>query len=323
MADFDLPFADSGERRFPTTDEQANGFGCGPASLPLFNGMFWAIQAEIGAVINSAGISQSNANMTQLLQAIQALIAAATGGGDTSAYLLMAQARARLPIFPEVLNTNGHFGVTSPATGQVRIPAGVSFQHRGIFPLTTVQQDFATDASKTYHIRWNSTDGFTLKDLANNVYNPAVVAETDSRFDSTYDDMLVARVITNSSNVPTVTNLVNKDRLFSALLVNETITRTSSATAGGNWVAAMSPIALNWARTPKVTGALSRIGYNGALPVIPEDPALLLSGSSSDTTGTATASVSRYSLNPVGTIDLNQPSTARTFAIQLSATAIA
>ncbi|KQV28089.1 hypothetical protein ASC97_07000 [Rhizobium sp. Root1203] len=322
MADFDLPFADSGERRFPTTDEQANGFGCGPASLPLFNGMFWAIQAEIGAVINSAGISQSNASMTQLLQAIQALIAAATGNADTSAYLLTAQARARLPIFPEVLNTNGHFGVTSPATGQVRIPAGVSFQHRGIFPLTTVQTDFATDASKTYHIRWNPTDGFTLKDLANNVYNPAVVAETDSRFDSTYDDMLVARVITNSSNVPTITNLVNKDRLTNLILDIQTLTRVT--TSIGNWVVAYTSIPINWARTPKATGHMARVGYSTVLLKVPEEPALVLAGSATDNTGTATAGVTRYNFSPIGTIDTNETTpTSRTFSIQLSATLIA
>ncbi|KQV83226.1 hypothetical protein [Rhizobium sp. Root1220] len=210
MADFNLPFADGGERRAPTVDEQDGGFGCGPANLPLFNWMFWALQSEINAVIMQAGLTPTNADMTQLLQAIQELIDAATGGGDPSGYLTMLQARARLPIFPEVQNVSGHFGVVTPATGQVRIPSGVIFQHRGIYPITTVQTDFATDASKTYHLRWNSTDGFTLKDLAGS-YNPGVLAETDVSFDSKYDDMLLARIVTNSSNVPTITNLINKN----------------------------------------------------------------------------------------------------------------
>ncbi|WP_025658458.1 hypothetical protein [Rhizobium sp. IBUN] len=43
------------------------------------------------------------------------------------------------------------------------------------------------------------------------VYNPSTLAETIETFDSTYDDMLCARIITNSSNVPTVTNLINRN----------------------------------------------------------------------------------------------------------------
>ncbi len=213
MADFNLPFASNGERREPTSDEQDSGFGCGPAQLPLFNWMFWALQSEVNKVITQAGITPSNGDMTQLYQAIQALIDAATGGGDTSNFILMSQARARLPIYPEISNVAGHFGITTPGTGQVRIPAGISFQHRGIFPITTVQADLATDPSKTYHLRWNPTDGFALKDLASSIYNPSTLAENVETFDSSYDDMLCARIITNSSNVPTITNLINRNIL--------------------------------------------------------------------------------------------------------------
>lgn len=248
MADFNLPFATNGERREPTSDEQDSGFGCGPASLPLFNWMFWAIQSEINAVILNAGLTPDNGDMTQLLQAIQELIEAATGGGDTSSYLTITQARARLPIFPEVLNTNAHFGVTSPGTGQVRVPSGVNFQHRGIYPQTTVQTDLPTDASKTYHLRWNPTDGFALKDLSGSGYNPTAAAETDPKFDSTYDDMLVARVVTNSSNVPTITNLVNLNRLMSSQGIAATnIVSPFTNNARGDIIAP-----LNWARTPKI-----------------------------------------------------------------------
>lgn len=213
MADFSTPFADNGERREPASDEQSTGFGCGAASLPLFNWMFWAIQAEIGAVIADAGLEPTNTDMTQLLQAIEAKISAATGDGDTSTFLLMSQARTRLPIYPEVNNASGHFGVSSPATGKVRVPSGVSFTHRGIYTLTTTETDFNTDASKIYHLRWNPVDGFILKDLASSVYNPTSVSEINGVFDSSYDDMLVARVITNSSNAPTITNLLNKNIL--------------------------------------------------------------------------------------------------------------
>lgn len=141
-----------------------------------------------------------------------ALIDAATGG-NPAGYILMTQARARLPIFPEVINTDGRIIVTSPGTGQVRLPGGVDFLHRGIFTVTTSQTDFATDPSKTYHLRWDPTNGFRLIDVANNVYNPTALVETNIKFDSTFDDIIFARVITNSSNVPTITNLANKNLL--------------------------------------------------------------------------------------------------------------
>lgn len=245
MANFDPPFAGNGERRPPASDEQQLGFGCGAADLFLFNWMFWAIQSELGEVISHAGLTPSNSDMTQVRQAIQVMIDASTGGGDTENYLTLVQASSRLQIFPEVQNSSGHFGITSPGTGQVRVPTGVAFLHRGISPYSTTQQDLATDASKTYHLRWNKADGFTLQDLASGTYNPSTLQETNAAFDSTYDDMLVARVITNSSNVPTITNLVNRARLESEQ------TASGVATLGATESASYSnTFTMNWARTP-------------------------------------------------------------------------
>ncbi|AID18338.1 hypothetical protein PPF1_25 [Rhizobium phage vB_RleM_PPF1] len=200
-------------------------------------------QREIMAVITAAGISGSNGDLTQLLQAIEQLISAATGGGDTSNYVLMPAARARLPIFPEVLTSDGRIPISAPSTGTVRVPAGYDFLHRGIFAITTVQTDFVTVANKTYHLRWNPTNGFQLKDLADVAYNPAAVAETDISFDSAYDNMLVARVVTSAGNIATIANLANKHRLQ---LISEKTTVEENA---GTYP--LSPvITLNFARTP-------------------------------------------------------------------------
>ena len=213
MADFDPPFGNASERRLPTMDERQNGFPCGPADQRLFNALFYRIESEVGEVINFAGIAPTDTRFTQLREAIQALIAAATGGGDTSQFLLMSQARARLPIFPEALTNNGHFGVTSPGVGSVRLTGGINFLHRGIFPITTTQTDFPTDNSKIYHLRWDVTNGYRLLDLSSPVYNPASLPEDNIAFDSTYDNMLIARVVTNSSNIATITNLMNRARM--------------------------------------------------------------------------------------------------------------
>ncbi len=212
MADFSVPFGQDAEFRYPSSTESAQGFPCGPADQELFNGLFRQLQAEVGSVIDFAGITQTNDRMTLLREAIEALIEAATGGGDPSTYLLMGQARGRLPIYPIVQNVDGRIVITAPATGTVRLPGGVEFLHRGIFPITTSQTDFNTDPSKTYHLRWHSVDGFVLRDLAAPAYNPTLLAEINPIFDSKYDDMLIARVITNASNVATITNLSNVDR---------------------------------------------------------------------------------------------------------------
>lgn len=263
MADLKTPFAQDAEKRYPTPTERANGLPCGPADQALFNGLFHRLEAEVGDVIDYAGIDGSDADFTQLRQAILALISAATGG-NPAGYILMSQARARLPIFPQVLNADGRIVVTSPATGQVRLPGGVNFLHRGIYQETTTQTDFNTDPSKTYHLRWDPTNGFRLLDLAGATYNPTALVETNVIFDSKYDDMLIARVVTNSSNVPTITNLSNLDRLFFSIRAQGTGTPTpGNETYGRQFVSTQN---INWARTPVIKAVSGAVGASGVSP---------------------------------------------------------
>lgn len=322
MAKFDPPFSVTGPRRSPTLDEAANGFPCGAADQTLFNGMFHRLEAELGNLLLFTGLTPTDTDMSQVRQAIQAMISAATGGGDTSQFLLMTQARARLPIFAEWQTGDGTVNITSPANGIVRLPGGIDLIHRGIYTVTTEQTDFNTAVSKTYHLRWNPTDGFTLKDLANLTYNPTSAAETDAGFDSRYDDVLVARIVTNAGNVPTITNLVNKHSLHAIGVASKSMTRTTSNVTGG-FAVDMDNIPLNWARTPQVAAALQRTNYTGTLPSVPEDPAVILNGSASDGTGTVNAATNRYGLKAIGSLDLNSVNVAYTLGFQLSYTAIA
>lgn len=264
MANFG-PFTTLGEIRYPTTTENQQGFPCGPADQALFNGLFHRIESELRDTITFAGLTGNDSDLTQLRQAILALIAANTGvpPPDTTGFLLTAQARARLPVFPHVTtNVNGKVGTTSTGSGNVRIPAGVTILHRGIFPIATVLTDLVTVASKTYHLRCDLTTGtFSLKDLADTVgYNPAALVETDPSFDSTFDNMLVARVVTNVSNAVTITDLVNLDDLFwselksgagSALSVNYDSSFTGTVT-------------MNWSRTPKTFVTVGDLATGGS-----------------------------------------------------------
>lgn len=263
MADFTKPLGRlGGNARLPTEDEREDGFQCGPADNTLFNGLFARIEAELDAVVQEAAITPSDSDDTTVIQAILALIAAATGGGTADNYVLMSQARTRLPIFPDVQHSDGHLNVTSPSTGQVRVPAGRTFLHRGIFSVTTTQEDFATLASKTYHLRWNPTDGFALKDLTDTGYNPSALEETNAAFDTDFDDMLVARVVTNSSNVATITNLLNLGRLTS-----QTALRTNLPGALDWTTLSGTAVTLSWARTPQIaTVALNEFRSDNSGP---------------------------------------------------------
>ena len=199
---------------------------------------------EILAVILAAGLTPSDTDMTQLLQAIN-LIAAGVGGTPASFALN--------PVYPEVI-TNGGVCSISASSGQVVLNTAQQWIHRGGTLYTSsdillASRTFSTVASKTYHLRWRYNGGtpvLGLYDLADNTYNPAAKAEAHADFDTGYDDMLVARVVTSGANMPTVTALKNLSRLR-ATFAKE----TKQSETSGSWAALPKLTGtVNWARTP-------------------------------------------------------------------------
>lgn len=265
---------------------------------------------EIRAVIVGAGITPDRNDLTQLNQAIAALIAQATGGGPEEGYVTFDVARARLPIFPEVLTADGRLPIVSPSSGQVRVPAGYDFVHRGIFVITTAQVDFATAANKTYHVRWTPGGGFALKDLADAGYNAggSPTTEANEVLDSTYDDILFARVVTNGANVPTVKNLANKARLELRAMV----TGTDIQLASDNGANVVMEHIYDWARRPKVVDLVkARLSYNHTIADADHDFNIFAPGPSrTDAVAMTAASpaipVDRYRLNAVVMYDMMQ-----------------
>lgn len=162
-----------------------------------------------------------------------------------------------LPFFPEVETSDNKLVVTA-LTGQVIVAADQSFIHRGVRRVLTSLTDvgartFATSANKIYHLRWRWTAGapaYVLLDLADSDYNPGAFAESHAVFDSKYDDMLIARVVTSAGNVPTVTALRNKHVLRSVTdnhgAVSGTVAADKLRTASETY---------NWARTPDILPA--------------------------------------------------------------------
>lgn len=235
-------------KRLPNANEETQGFPTGAADIDLFNGLIHAFGQEIRNVITAAGITPSNGSTSQLSAAISGLISAATGSGDTSQFLLTAQAAARLPIWPEVQTEDHTFNITSPGAGQARLPADVVFTHRGVVNYTTVQTDFALNANRTYHVRWNPDDGWQALDLTDAGYNPSVLDETDESFDTTFDDMLVARLVTDATNAVTITKLANTNRHYAKETFSETLDNTGTSWANLSGTS----VALNWGRRPMI-----------------------------------------------------------------------
>lgn len=164
------------------------------------------------------------------------------------------------PFFPEVETATGKLGVTG-STGQVVVDTGQTFIHRGSRRIATGDtsapgRTFALNASKAYHLRWqwnNGSPAYVLKDLADNAYTGGSI-DGHKKFDSTFDDMLIALVVTNASNVPTVTTLVNTHILRD---VKENTGSVVGPTA--NMKIRTATETYNWARTPHLMPAFSKI----------------------------------------------------------------
>ena len=94
MAAINLPFAASATKRAPTTAELADGYGCGPADLELFDFMGWWTTGQIDKAIEDSGQTTDDADLTQLSKAIQAFAA----GGQCQLRYVSATA---ITLFPK------------------------------------------------------------------------------------------------------------------------------------------------------------------------------------------------------------------------------
>lgn len=175
---------------------------------------------------------------------------------------IMGNGWLNLPIYPEILQGGNVLSITE-SSGSLIIGAGQSFLHRGWNKVltndyTAGERTLAHFANKTYHVRWQYNNGaplFVLKDTTDAAYNPGSLGEDNAAFDSAYDDMLIARVITNGSNVPTILQLKN-----AAALVAEAVYENQNPTNhGDNFSYTSYSFTLNWARTPGNAVVVPRI----------------------------------------------------------------
>lgn len=187
-----------------------------------------------------------------------------------------------LPIFPESLESGYTLGITDLGGGQIRIDGGLSFLHRGCKRVDTSSYNDAArtlnhSANKTYHVRWQYNAGapeFAIKDTADGVYNPGVLDEGNAAFDTTYDDMLIAKVVTDGSNVPTMTLLQNK----AVLAADAKAYDDSVINPNQNASHMLYSILLNWSRTPIASAVQWCAGSPSSVSGAGNDADLLITG---------------------------------------------
>ena len=134
---------------------------------------------------------------------------------------------------PEILTPSKILTVIG-SSGEVSLTSGQQFVIRDGFQVTVPSGvNFATGANKTFHLRYVFETGanasnmgnafyeekgildqsFYLADLSDPAYNSLYYTENNPVFDSQLDDMLIAKIVTDGGNNPTVTALINTNNL--------------------------------------------------------------------------------------------------------------
>lgn len=178
--------------------------------------------------------------------------------------IVLNETLAKLPIYPEAMTDDGKIAITDNEDGTITVDPDQILRWRGFRDFDTGDFDvedrtFMHAANKTYHLRFhppghgdaaniaNYPRGrFVLKDVAAAGYNPGAVDEAAAAFDSGYDDVLLARVVTSAGNEPTIAELVNKAHLTR----QTTVTGSDWQDAADNTARCNILFALDWARSP-------------------------------------------------------------------------
>lgn len=102
----------------------------------------------------------------------------------------------RLPLYPEVMNDESRLTMSLDGTTLI-IDGNQIIRFYGWLEVNTSgyqYKSFQVDLTKAYHLRFNLTDGFYIKEVNSLEYNPDALDESDKRFDTTYDDMNLALI---------------------------------------------------------------------------------------------------------------------------------
>lgn len=254
-----------------------NTFGSGtPARASEVNQNFEDVRAEVddnanNITSNTSNITANEGNITNNSNGI------ANAAGNISALALLH--------YPHILNATGAL-IISSSVGMVSYVGGDDALIAGRQITLPVFTSSAILASSTYHLRYDNTQGWTLNNLTDISYNPGTLVESDQSFDSSNSSMLVARVVTDAGNIPSVISLTNRNRLQFTLTSYVGcvslpaaddiyhVTADSQTTYGTlsnsfrelrlesiGYFSSRQTVNLNWARTPQAVSYSHNMGY--------------------------------------------------------------
>lgn len=191
----------------------------------------------------SDGSGQDPVDLQQLRKAIQ-----------------LAGGVANNPVYPEIETASGKLAIGDNNDGTLFIGAGQTWLWRGLTRFSSsvfdvVDRTVTMVANKTYHVRWYAPGTGIAIPVETYPYGrielvdmtAASPTEGNSTYDTSYDNMLIARIVTDGANVAAITTFINRASLsFSANLAMVPAYIGSTA-----WRADFSAD-LNWSRAPKV-----------------------------------------------------------------------
>lgn len=124
----------------------------------------------------------------------------------------------KIPYYPEILTLSAVLAITTNDDNTIRIDPEQFFVWRGVWKINTsdyneISRTFLLIPNAIFHLRWNAKEGFVVKNLQDVNYNSGGLTEHDASFDTTHDDMLIARVATDGNATPTITLLKNRHSL--------------------------------------------------------------------------------------------------------------
>lgn len=215
----------------------------------------------------------------------------------------------KMPFYPEVVNEDGRVAMTLSGNALAIADDQIIrlFGWVEINSTSYQNKSWAIDLSETYHVRFNLTDGFYIKNISDASYNPDSNPETHKQFDTVYDDLLLAKL-----ELGVLHTLVNKSHLIANGMLREFLTITPA-----KWEAWHQPtISLNWSRTPSIVGVRMGIWVNGLFGTNPYDPMSILTNDGDNHAGqegiqNVIVVRNRYELKPVGGLDTNAATIAK------------
>jgi|GEM_PF-1699344 len=161
-------------------------------------------------------------------------------------------------VFPEIETADAKLLITDNADGTLTIDAAQTWLWRGVFRFSSDDINLAgrtvtTVANKTYHVRWHAPGTGTAAPVETYPngrielvdITAAAPPEGDETYDTTYDKMLVARIVTDGANAATITALANK-----AALSLKAAYDTTSVAYGDNAYGKSFTTSLEWGRRP-------------------------------------------------------------------------